>query len=82
VLALHDIFRHHTSTKVYGLDPINQYNDNGDYIVITGGATHYNLEGSMPLYEKLTEKIKQIGMLHIMNLKNVRIMIPNVQTMY
>jgi hypothetical protein len=40
-----DIYRHPTSTRVYGLDPINQYNDNGDYIVIQGGIKDLNSDG-------------------------------------
>ena len=40
-----DIFGHPTTTRVYALDPINGYNDNGDYNFIPGGIRDLNGDG-------------------------------------
>lgn len=40
-----DVFSHPTKSKLYALDPINQYNDNADYIFIPGTITDLNGDG-------------------------------------
>ncbi|MEN8202733.1 MAG: histidine kinase [Bacteroidota bacterium] len=41
-----DLYGHPTTTKEYFLDPINQYNDNGDYMFTPGGISDLNGDGS------------------------------------
>ena len=41
-----DIFGHPTTSRVFSLDPINQYNDYGDYSFIPGGLTDLNMDGT------------------------------------
>ena len=40
-----DIFGHPTSSRMFSLDPINQYNDYGDYSFIPGGLSDLNKDG-------------------------------------
>ncbi len=41
-----NVYTHPTSSRVYTLDPINQYNENGDYSFIVGGIRDLNGDGS------------------------------------
>ncbi len=41
-----NIFRHPTTSRVYSLDPINRFNDNGDYTFIPGGIRDLNGDGT------------------------------------
>ena len=41
-----DLYGHPTTTREFFLDPINQYNDNGDYLFIPGGISDLNGDGS------------------------------------
>lgn len=41
-----DLHGHPTTTRKYFLDPINQHNDNGDYLFIPGGITDLNADGT------------------------------------
>ena len=41
-----DLYGHPTTTKEFFLDPINQHNDNGDYMFIPGGISDLNGDGS------------------------------------
>ncbi len=40
-----DLYGHPTTTREFFLDPINQYNDNGDYKFIPGGISDLNGDG-------------------------------------
>lgn len=42
-----DLYGHPTTTREYFLDPINQYNDNGDYMFAPGGVSDLNGDGSL-----------------------------------
>jgi hypothetical protein len=41
-----DLYGRPTTTREYFLDPINQYNDNGDYMFTPGGISDLNGDGS------------------------------------
>ena len=41
-----DLHGHPTTTRKYFLDPINQHNDNGDYLFTPGGITDLNADGT------------------------------------
>lgn len=41
-----DLYGHPTTTRRFFLDPINQYNDNGDYLFTPGGISDLNGDGS------------------------------------
>jgi len=41
-----DLYGHPTTTREFFLDPINQYNDNGDYLFTPGGISDLNGDGS------------------------------------
>ena len=43
---IENIYSNPTSYKIYALDPINRYNDNGDYSFIPGGISDLNGDGS------------------------------------
>jgi len=41
-----DLYGHPTTSREYFLDPINQHNDNGDYLYAPGGISDLNGDGS------------------------------------
>ncbi len=41
-----DLYGHPTTTREFFLDPINQHNDNGDYLFVSGGISDLNGDGS------------------------------------